>query len=577
MQQSFGAYLRQLRRQENLTQIELGGEEFSKSYISAVELEKVVPSRDALRHFAQKLDCPIEDLEQVLQQSTPQPLFALQDSSLAAFEEEYDQEVLALLDVMVKGNYSAPISLPRHLQHLSTLSPESLVSQERRAHYAFLSGLIAQEMGNLEEARFLFEYALALITVQYRSAILDALGTNYYRTQQYHVALSYHQRALELLQQEKQQAFDLCLQVEVHCGNDYRMLQMHQEACECFERARHRLRVNHNMKLAGELYLGLGYSTFAAAWQTSPQLLPQRQEIAPDEIERKYQLSIGYLLQSRTLYQVSSDFNGEMYARLLQTMVLLNLHIWRQQQASTSEGAVREKSLLINSGVLLDEADEQSKQILLCIQEQYGRSTKIPDTIKNILYTAIAYMMRIHIHRAMQTRLSNYGNTAVREQMAALYISRKAFSLLEKSEITWSTLQKIIKLSPKDLSRSESLPSLIDVAFLIDAEIHSPIVLAEICFALGEIAEEVLRGDTNGIQDYPNYEFADRCFHYAIQMAQLEVPGERRDGSYYMRMYQRYLTIIEERWQVAGTLDEEHMQFIALLKGTFATKRQATF
>ncbi len=562
MQQSFGAYLRQLRRQENLTQTELGGEEFSKSYISAVELEKVVPSRDALRYFAQKLGQPIEELEQVLQQSEPQSLFALRDTSLVAFEEEYDQEVLALLNVMIQGSHVVPMSLPRHLTQLSILSSTSLQSQERRAHYAFLSGLIEQEAGRLEEARSLLEYALALITVQYRATILDALGTNYYRMQDHHVALSYHQRALKLLQEEKQQAFDLSLQVEIHCGNACRMLTMHREACDYFERARHHLRVNHNMQLAGELYLGLGYSTFAALWQISPEMMKKRRELAAEEVERIYQLSIGYLLQSRTLYQVSSDFYGEMYARLLQTMVLLDFHNWRQQQALKADAEARMKLLLINSGTLLDEANEQGQQILIHMQEQYGRGADLPDEVKNILYTAIAYLMRAHIYRATQARQGGYADTAMREQIVALYISRKVFSLLEKNEITWSIVQKIVKLAPKDISRSESLPSIIDVAFLSDTKLPGPVVIAEIFFALGEIAEETVQGKKGVRQSYEDYEFADRCFHYALEMAQIEVPSERRDRSYYVRMYQNYRAIIERRWQAMGMFDEGHAHIL---------------
>ncbi len=575
MQQSFGAYLRQLRRQENLTQTELGGEEFSKSYISAVELEKVVPSRDALRYFAQKLGQSIEELEQALQQSEPQSLFALRDTSLMAFEEEYDQEVLALLNVMIQGSHVVPMALPRHLTQLSILSSTSLQSQERRAHYAFLSGLMEQEAGRLEEARSLLEYALALITGQYRAAILDALGTNYYYMQEYHVALSYHRRALTLLQEEKQQAFDLVLQVEIHCGNVCCMLTMHHEACDYFERARHHLRANHNMLLAGELYLGLGYSTFAALGQISPAMRKKRHELSAEEVERIYQLSIGYLLQSRTLYQVSSDFYGEMYARLLQTMVLLDFHNWRQQQALKADMEARTKLLLINSGTLLDEANEQAQQILMHIQEKYGRSAELPDEVKDILYTTIAYLMRVHSYRATQARQGGYADTAMREQMVALYISRKVLSLLEKNAVNWATVQKIVKLAPKDIGRSESLPSIIDVAFVIDAKMHSPIVIAEIFFALGEIAEETVQGKKSVQQSYQDYEFADRCLHYALEMAQIEVPSERRDRSYYVRMYQNYLAIIEKRWQVMGMLDEGHAHMQEIVQEAFAARRRA--
>ncbi len=43
MQVPLSEYIRQLRRQRGLTQTELGGDRFSKSYVSAVELEKNQP------------------------------------------------------------------------------------------------------------------------------------------------------------------------------------------------------------------------------------------------------------------------------------------------------------------------------------------------------------------------------------------------------------------------------------------------------------------------------------------------------------------------------------------------------
>ena len=58
MQQSIGEFIRQTRRQQNITQSELGGTRFSKSYVSAVECNKIAPSSGALDFFAQQLGQP---------------------------------------------------------------------------------------------------------------------------------------------------------------------------------------------------------------------------------------------------------------------------------------------------------------------------------------------------------------------------------------------------------------------------------------------------------------------------------------------------------------------------------------
>jgi transcriptional regulator with XRE-family HTH domain len=54
-EQSIGESIRQLRRQQNLTQSELGGERYSKSYVSALERDKITPSLQALQFFAGQL------------------------------------------------------------------------------------------------------------------------------------------------------------------------------------------------------------------------------------------------------------------------------------------------------------------------------------------------------------------------------------------------------------------------------------------------------------------------------------------------------------------------------------------
>src|ERR1700682_3291434 len=68
MQQSIGELLQQARRQCNITQTELGGSRFSKSYVSAVERNKIASSPEALRFFAEQLDQPDDYFTSLVQQ-----------------------------------------------------------------------------------------------------------------------------------------------------------------------------------------------------------------------------------------------------------------------------------------------------------------------------------------------------------------------------------------------------------------------------------------------------------------------------------------------------------------------------
>ena len=63
-----GELIRQLRRQRNLTQTELGADHYSKSYVSAVEKNTIRPSISALKFFAAQLDQPGDYFTALLEQ-----------------------------------------------------------------------------------------------------------------------------------------------------------------------------------------------------------------------------------------------------------------------------------------------------------------------------------------------------------------------------------------------------------------------------------------------------------------------------------------------------------------------------
>jgi transcriptional regulator with XRE-family HTH domain len=69
MPQSIGNLLRQARRQRNLAQQELAGDRFSKSYVSAVENNRIKPFPEVLHFFAERLGQPNGIFTAFLQQA----------------------------------------------------------------------------------------------------------------------------------------------------------------------------------------------------------------------------------------------------------------------------------------------------------------------------------------------------------------------------------------------------------------------------------------------------------------------------------------------------------------------------
>src|SRR5690349_17603929 len=121
MQQSLGIYIRQLRRQMSLTQTELGGERYSKSYVSAVERGSILPSQDALRFFADQLYQPIDQFEPLLQeaQQRKQSHPFVNSSSVLMGEDNLHSEIITQLDLILAGANPHSHILNRELARFS--------------------------------------------------------------------------------------------------------------------------------------------------------------------------------------------------------------------------------------------------------------------------------------------------------------------------------------------------------------------------------------------------------------------------------------------------------------------------
>src|SRR5207248_11722103 len=118
---------RQARRQQNITQTELGGKRFSKSYVSAVERNKIVSSTEALRFFAEQLGQPGDYFTSLLQPvGNGRQLAVLNGpASLSTHEHALPDEAVTLLDILLES--TELYDLPARYE-LPTLSPEVIAA-----------------------------------------------------------------------------------------------------------------------------------------------------------------------------------------------------------------------------------------------------------------------------------------------------------------------------------------------------------------------------------------------------------------------------------------------------------------
>ncbi len=561
-----GENIRRMRRQHSLTQSELGGERFSKSYVSAVERDKIVPSYQALRFFAERLGQSIDHFEKLFLQNenAKYAISSLIDTRIDTNDEQALQEkVLPLLDNLLEGAelYTLPF-----LHDFLPLTPDAIArfSNDVQGRYAFLIGLIAQQKQDFVVALQSLEHALVFAPRKYRPAILDALGTNYYYEQAYYTALDYHKRALlgfqeleEIENDTSKKVPTLLLKIEFNCGNDYYAIGAHHQAREHFEQARKQLRSAHDIKTAAQLYLKLGYCIYADVYHNTA-LVPTTKD-ATEEIEREFQRAISYYVQSRTLYQVSSDRLGEARARLSQTMVLLDLSTCRRQVAE-EKARVTGRMPGINCATLLDEAEEQCRQILLA----WEPDTVYPPTeVEILLYTALAYLIRVAAQRATIARLSTYTDTATRECSIASSLCQQVLDTLVEPAFPWALMYDVALMKDRTFTiTTQSLPRIPEAALHAEPPLRHNASRSVLLFATGEVAEMLGHAATQAEYAEACYERANQSFQAALGAYGAIFLTKEHDISYLYRTYLRCIEMLEERKLLRPETEEKTNQML---------------
>ena len=559
-----GELIRQLRRQRNITQTALGAPRYSKSYVSAVEKNTIRPSPEALQFFAEQLDqpndyftVPHEHPDGMKQEA------ALQGPEAISGPSTQDEGFNLLSLLLERADYSFILSMetlpPLAPGLIATLSPSG------QASYIFLGGVIAQGKQEYEVALHAFERALPLAPAQLQPAVLDALGQHYYLTRSYTTALHYHHRAFALLQHAafQEPARALLFPVTLHCAEDYRALGAYTQACDMYEQAWPHLRAEHEMKSAALLYLGWGYCTYALSYQAAAQVLATGEGVPLEEMERGFQRAMVLIVQSREVCQLSGDLQGETAARLLLAVTELDF-IARRRQLVSTPGA----ELLTSCLSLLDEAEEQCRQVLVSCQDMLKPGTASAAPHPETIFVALAYLVRTFIQRATLARLSGHEDTARRERALATHLCQHALDALGEPEFPKALLQVALSLQaersiddPPTLSR---LPDLTEDAAAFEQSLPDHV---EVYCATGEVAEELGRIATSSADAHDYYAYADHCFHLALRFANVIVSSHQREPGYLVRCHQRYTYLLEERSTTAPEVWEETSRtLIDLLK-----------
>ncbi len=334
-----GERVRQARIAANLTQQELAGDTYSKSYISAVERGKMTPSFQALHILAERLGRSISfflgEGEVALEVLTRSSSDTLSDEERQQHEQEARHMLKEAEELLVKGKTTEALAT---LQ-VETNEPPTALPLYDQPRWYWLAGWAGVWGHKYPEAIGWLEHGLKVIDsmraqapgsqrvqlVEMAERIRNFLGVCYYEQRQPATALEHHLRCLTAVTNGTVTNSELKLLIYKSLGNDHTMLGRHKEAIFYYERA---------CKLAEDMneprQRGLAYWGLALAYKSSDDLHRAEKAFqeAVDTFERLDDMQLALPLHAvlaQVLIKLNDFPKAERHLRLaLETAERLN-------------------------------------------------------------------------------------------------------------------------------------------------------------------------------------------------------------------------------------------------------------
>ncbi len=276
-----GERVRIARVAANLTQQELAGDTYSKSYISAVERGKMTPSFQALQMLAERLGRPISfflgEGNVNLRIWTGSGVSTLPDEERQQREQEARQMLVEAEALLVKNEAARALEV----LHVEANAPPAALPLLEQPRWYWLAGWAgvwarkyAETISRMEQGLAVAEIARAQAPASQKTRLAEMterirnfLGACYYDLGQPAKALRQHLRCLEAATNGMITDPELKLLIYKSLGNDTSMLGRHEEAIDFFKRA---------CKLAEDMndprQRGLAYWGLALAYKSSGDL-----------------------------------------------------------------------------------------------------------------------------------------------------------------------------------------------------------------------------------------------------------------------------------------------------------------
>ena len=259
-------------------------------------------------------------------------------------------------------------------------------------------------------------------------------------------------------------------------------------------------------------------------------------------------------MQSRTIYQASGDKLQESQARVAQVNTLLDISTWRRRLAQ-SQTKKTGKIAYINNATLLDDAEEQCRQVLLRWLPPHKTKTisTPPVEVEIYLYSAIAHMILVSTDRAVVAQLGNYTDTGRRELSLATHYCQQLLDTLNEEPFPWMLVYELATVQRSNVQyQALSLPHIPNTS-------STRHVLAQSItyYAAGIVSEILGRSANHPAYIYDAYQHSDACIRLSLENAQLAYEQKLVDVSYVVRCYQRCIGVLETREDAAAKQEIE--------------------
>lgn len=218
---TLGERIRDIRQRRGLTQVELAGDDFSKSYVSAVERGKITPSLEALQILAERLDVPISYfLEPEVQETL--------------VREEARAMILEAAAQIDGGQPEQAIGILRRLP-TESLTEEELAPLRYRLGQAYIR--LNQPTEALVELEAALRYARFIEDAELVERIRNLIGLAHYQQGHYAQAVEHHRLCLKAINDGIIRDPVFKLGIYSNLGNEYSRLSDHQQAIGFYREA----------------------------------------------------------------------------------------------------------------------------------------------------------------------------------------------------------------------------------------------------------------------------------------------------------------------------------------------------